>query len=151
MSLPCGLPGGSVVKNPSANAGDTSLIPGLGRTSGEGQGNTLQYSCLWNPMDRGAWQTTVYEVAKSQTHWACMYTHTHTHTHYSYLANSLQRIRWHEIESLQNRILGINSKAVLNKWIKIFFTPVFEVCDFLGFGGVEIFNGRIWHLTSESY
>ena len=48
-----------VVKNTSANAGDTrdlSSIPGLGRSHGEGNGNTLQYSCLVNPMDRGAWQ-----------------------------------------------------------------------------------------------
>ena len=50
-----GFPGGSVVKNPPANAGDTGLIPGSGRSSGEGNGNPLQYSCLDNPMDRGAW------------------------------------------------------------------------------------------------
>ena len=52
-----GLPGGSVVKNPPANAGDTgdmSLIPGSGRSHGEGNGNPLQYSGLENPMDRGA-------------------------------------------------------------------------------------------------
>ena len=51
-----GFPGGSVVKNPPANAGDVGLIPGLGRTPGEGNGNPLQYSCLGNPMDRGTWQ-----------------------------------------------------------------------------------------------
>ena len=51
-----GFPGGSVVKNPPANAGDVGLIPGLGRSPGEGNGNPLQYSCLENPMDRGAWQ-----------------------------------------------------------------------------------------------
>ena len=64
------FPGDSVVKNPPANAGDTSdagLIPGLGRSPGEGNGNLLQYSCLENPMDRGAWQAIVHEVAKSQT------------------------------------------------------------------------------------
>ena len=54
-----GFPGGSVVKNPAANAGAVSLIPGLGRSPGEGNGNPLQYSCLENPMDRGAWQVTV--------------------------------------------------------------------------------------------
>ena len=46
-----GLPGGSVVKNPPANAGDTGLIPGSERSPGEGNGNPLQYSCLENPMD----------------------------------------------------------------------------------------------------
>ena len=54
-----GSPGGSVVKNPPANAGDLDLIPGSGRSPGEGNGNQLQYSCLENPMDRGAWWVTV--------------------------------------------------------------------------------------------
>ena len=65
-----GFPGGSVVKNLPANAGDAGdvgLIPGLERSFGEGNGNLLQYSCLENPMDRGAWQHTLHEVAKSQT------------------------------------------------------------------------------------
>ena len=59
-----------VVKNPPANAGDirdTGSIPGSGRSSGEGYGNLLQYSCLENPMDRGAWGTTVHRVTQSQT------------------------------------------------------------------------------------
>ena len=47
--------GGSVVKNLPADSGDTGSIPGLGRSPGEGNGNALQYSCLENPMDRGAW------------------------------------------------------------------------------------------------
>ena len=62
-----GFPGGSMVKNPPANAGDVGLIPGLGRSPGEGNGNPLQYSCLENPMDKGAWQATVHGAAKSQT------------------------------------------------------------------------------------
>ena len=49
-----GFPGDSVVKNPPANAGDMGSIPGLGRSPREGNGNPLQYSCLGNPMDRGA-------------------------------------------------------------------------------------------------
>ena len=61
-----GFSGGTVVKNLPANAGDLSLIPGSGRSPGEGDGNPLQYSCLGNPMDRGAWQAAVHEVAKSQ-------------------------------------------------------------------------------------
>ena len=67
-----GLPGGSVVKNLPANTGDTGdvgSIPGSGRSPGEGNGNLLKYSCLKNPMDRGArWATVTTE-------------HTHTHTH----------------------------------------------------------------------
>ena len=61
-----GFPGGSVVRNLSANAGDVGLIPGLGRSSGEGNGNPLQYSCLGNTVDRGAWQgfMTIHGVTK---------------------------------------------------------------------------------------
>ena len=62
-----GFPGGSVVKNPPANAGDVGSIPGMGRYPGEGNGIPLQYSCLENPMDREAWWGTVHGVAKSQT------------------------------------------------------------------------------------
>ena len=59
-----GFPGGSVVKNLATNEGDTGSIPGSGRSPGEGNDNPLQYSCLENPMDRGAWQVTVHGVAK---------------------------------------------------------------------------------------
>ena len=59
-----GFPSGSVVKNPPTNAGDMGLIPGSRRSPGEGNGNSFQYSCLGNPMDRGAWQATVHRVAK---------------------------------------------------------------------------------------
>ena len=59
-----------VVKNPLANAGDikdAGVILGSGRSPGEGHGNSLQYPCPENPMDRGAWQTTLYRVSKSWT------------------------------------------------------------------------------------
>ena len=62
------FPGGSVVKNLPANAGETEtrvLIPGLGRALGIGNGNILQYSCLVNPIDRGAWWVTVHGIAES--------------------------------------------------------------------------------------
>ena len=62
-----GFPGGSVVKNPSANAGHMSLIPDPGRFSGRGNGNPLQYSCLENPIGRGVWQATVHGISKSWT------------------------------------------------------------------------------------
>ena len=61
-----GFPGGSVVKNMPANEEDIGLIPGSGRSPGEGNGNPLQYSCLRNPMDREAWQGTAMG-GKSQT------------------------------------------------------------------------------------
>ena len=61
-----GFPGGSVVKNPPAKPGDAGSIPELGRSPGEGNDNPLQYSCLGNPMDRGAWQATVHGIAKSR-------------------------------------------------------------------------------------
>ena len=63
MYIEC-FPGGSVVKNLLANAGDTGLIPGSRRSSGKGNGNLLQYSCLGNSMDRGAWRVIVYGVTK---------------------------------------------------------------------------------------
>ena len=53
-------------KNLPANAGDLGSIPGLGRSLGEGNGNLLQYSCLDNPMDRGAWRATLHPITKSQ-------------------------------------------------------------------------------------
>ena len=62
-----GLSGGSAVKNLPANAGDGGLNPWSGRSLGEGNGHPLQYSCLGNPMDRGAWRATVHGVTKSWT------------------------------------------------------------------------------------
>ena len=56
-----------MVKNQSATAGDSGLIPGLGRSPGVGDGNPLQYFCLENSIDRGAWQAAVHEVEKSRT------------------------------------------------------------------------------------
>ena len=67
-----------VVKNPPANAGgirDTGLIPGLGRSPGGENGNPLQYPCLENPKDRGAWWATVHRVVKSQTQLSQLSTH----------------------------------------------------------------------------
>ena len=65
-----GFPGGSVVKNTPANAGDArdmGSIPELGRSPGGGHGNPLQFSCLENPMNRGGWQDTVHRIPKSRT------------------------------------------------------------------------------------
>ena len=62
-----GFPGGSDGKESTCNAGDLGSIPGSGRSPGEGHCNPLQYSCLENPKDRGAWRATVHGAAKSQT------------------------------------------------------------------------------------
>ena len=62
-----GFPGDSRGKESACKLGDLGLIPGLGRSPGEGAGNPLQYSCSENPMNRGTWQTTVHRVTLSQT------------------------------------------------------------------------------------
>ena len=86
--LKLGFPGDSVVKNPPANTGDVSWIPGLGRSPGGGNGNPLQYSFLGNPMDRGAWQGTVHGVTQESDRTEQLSTHasvcTHTQIHHLY-------------------------------------------------------------------
>ena len=62
-----GFPGNSDCKASACNAGDLDSIPGLGRSPGEGNGHPLQYSCLENPMNRGAWRATVHGVTKGRT------------------------------------------------------------------------------------
>ena len=69
------------VNNLPASAGDAGLIPWLGRSPGEGNGNPLQYSCLENPMDRGDWWVTVHGVTESdRNEWLSMHIHTYIHT-----------------------------------------------------------------------
>ena len=70
-----GFSGGSVVKNLSASAGDVSSIPGREDSPGEGNGYLLQYSCLGNPMDRGAWRATIHGVShkESEMKWQLLY------------------------------------------------------------------------------
>ena len=72
LSDPKKLPWRRGGRESPCNAGDTGLTPGLGRSPGGANGNTLQYSCLENPTDRGAWRATVHGVPKSQTHGAHM-------------------------------------------------------------------------------
>ena len=66
ISVLLGFPGGSEGKASAYNVGDLGSIPGSGRSPGEGNGNALQYSCLENPTDGGAWWATVHRVAKSR-------------------------------------------------------------------------------------
>ena len=75
-----GFQAAPVVKNLPANAGDTrdsNSIPGSGRSPGGGHGNSLQYSCLENPMDRGVWWATVHSIAKRQTRRKQLNMHTY--------------------------------------------------------------------------
>ena len=67
LNISVGFPGGSDGKESDCNVGDLGLIPELGRSLGGEHGNPLQYSCLENPMDKGAWQATIHRVTKSQT------------------------------------------------------------------------------------
>ena len=66
VNVHMGFPGGSVVKNPRASAGDVGSVPGSGTSPGGGNGHLLQYSCLENSTDRGAWWAPVHGVTKSQ-------------------------------------------------------------------------------------
>ena len=77
-----------VIKSPPAHAGDAVLIPGLGRSPGEGNGNPLQYSCLENPMDRGAWWATVHGITKSWTWLKWLSAHAYQVNHW-YFSPSL--------------------------------------------------------------
>ena len=67
-----GFPSGSDAKESAYNAGDLGSIPGLGRSPGEGNGYPPQYSCLENPMDRGAWRATVHRVARVGYNWSSL-------------------------------------------------------------------------------
>ena len=81
-STDIGFPHSSVSKSSACNAGDPGLIPGLARSPGEGNGNPLQYSCLENLMDRGAWQATAHGVTRVMQ--ACdNVEHTHALTYVS--------------------------------------------------------------------
>ena len=85
-----------IVNNPPTNAGDirdVGLISGSGRYPGGGHGNPLQYSCLENPMDRGAWWATVRGVTKSRTRLKRLSTHAHTLRKGSFAGELGNRIR----------------------------------------------------------
>ena len=81
-------PGSSDSKESACNVGDLGSIPGSGRSPGEGNGNSLQYSGLENPMDRGAWLFTAHGITKSRPRLSDLHTYMHTHT-YPYM-----RITW---------------------------------------------------------
>ena len=85
LFLAMGSSDGSMVKNPLTNVGHAGLIPGLGRTPGEGNGNPLQYPCLENPIHRGAWWAAVHGGHKESDTTEQLSTHTHlTRIHFSF-------------------------------------------------------------------
>ena len=96
--------------------GELGLIPGLGRSPGEGNSNPLQYACLENSMDRGAWRATVHGVAKSWvglSDW--VHTHTHTHTQSSNWQNYILKLWGH---TLQYPVIPLSHSpsVLLNLW-----------------------------------
>ena len=107
------FPGGSEVKESACNVGDLGSIPGSGRSPGEGNGNPLQYSCLENPMDRGAWWATVHGVANSQTR---LRDFTHS-------LIGIKSIR-HCLETVITLVLGV---VFLNK--KLFTSGSLSFCE----------------------
>ena len=117
-----------VIKNPPANAGDirdAGSIPGSGRSPGEGHGIPLQYSCLENPMDRGAWQAMVHRVAKSriQLKWFSMHTCTSPNTYWV-----ICQI-WNFF-TIQLYVLWC-TVCLLHHWILPFFMELWEDLYFL--------------------
>ena len=94
-----------VVRDPPASAGDiqdAGSILGSGRTAGQGHGSPLQYSCLKNSMDRGAWWAMVHGVAKSGTRLKQLNTHTHTTTVQAYRNGVQQPLRiWTQTEAME--------------------------------------------------
>ena len=99
---------GSDGKESTCYAEDLGSIPGWGRSPGEGNGNPLQYSCLEDPMDRGAWWATVYGVAKSWTWLSDKHTHTHTHTHLSRCSKGLHSIFDEPVFDKNSRNTGVD-------------------------------------------
>ena len=92
LSILLGFPGGSAIKNLLANTGDSGLIPGWGRSPGEGNGHLPQCSCLENSMDRWDWRATGHGVATSQAQLTiCTQTYYHiSYLHYSYVHRSIK-------------------------------------------------------------
>ena len=108
---------GSYGKESTCDTGDAGLIPGSGRSPGEGHGNPLQYAWLENSMDRGGWQTAVHGVSKSQTwlsDWACTFPSWRPHLKTSTKPNYLPNGPFPDTVTLGVRVLHVNAGRVGN-------------------------------------
>ena len=113
-----GLPGWLNGKEPASSAGDSDSIPGVGRSPGEGNDYLFQYSCLENPMHRGAWGATVYGVAKSQTWLSDWITKT----------TSVHRTLHKNVGRVSHRCVGPREKDFLNSPIYIKIWIIWNQC-----------------------
>ena len=148
---PSGFPGGSEVKASACNEGDLSSIPGSGRSPGEGNGNPLQYSCLENPMDGGAWWATVHGVAKS---WTQLSDFTSLRCHSSYVSDMCEWSSFHYhcgnnvclLNFLSHKVTGVLGQAkgsciICPQWLAeadvliLIFIPGPSSVHLLGWGG----------------
>ena len=102
-------------KESAHNAGDLGLISGSGRFPGEGNGNPLQYSCLENSVDRGAWRATVHGVTKSQTRLSNL--HTHTNTQLGFVPYSLYQNKFYTSQMFKYKKLE-NIKSLKKRFKK---------------------------------
>ena len=124
-SLPIGrFPGCSEGKESACNVGDLGSIPGSGRSPGEGNGNPLQYLCLENPMDGGAWQATVHDVTKCQT-WPRNFTFFHFATRHAHSESLLDHPMapppaitdiWESPAKISSSKLGAPSRQFTGTW-----------------------------------
>ena len=123
------FPDDSVGKKYACNAGDTGdtgSIPGSGRSPGGGNGNLLQYSCLENPMDRGAWQATVHRVSKSRTQLKRLSTHTHNVIAAAAAAAKLLQSCLTQCDPMDGSLPGFSVHGILQaitlEWVAISFS-----------------------------
>ena len=128
-----GLPGWLSGKESACQcgaAGDKGSIPESGRSLGGGNGNPFQYSCLENPMDRGAWGATVHRVAESDTtEWLSKHTHTHTHKH-THTRTQIHRLQsWNAWSSAKiHWFAWVSSGFPLLSWHCRFHLTLSSVC-----------------------
>ena len=144
LTLQESFPGDSVGKHPPANAEDSGSIPGSGRSPGEGNGNPLRYSCLENPMDKGAWRATVHGVTKSRTRvidWACMHEGTN-----NYASDLSQNAKSFSIITPFGDFF-----TSLSSFYGVAYCFFLSICLLLGYpkSSFEFFSNILWKLRTN--